>query len=235
MSLIADSSETIELEDLDRELKDQYQILLPDYLKTKNEKLIYKFNHTLRYLSDELMTAEQYRNELSNEMKEFLIEPINVENSYIQQIRFLQHQIQMNRKEKLLKSIEKMKVLINKLETMNEQNLQYHFLLSKLDRLYEVFHRDYQIELPDKTDVDSIRTTMNKIRKKTTKELEDLDKIQNELVRKLDVLNKKEELKQRTKITSITEVKDVFQLYLSFCYLGIAIQFIKCLYPAIKN
>jgi len=204
--LIADSSETINLEDLDNEIKPKYnlnQIPIPDYLKTKNEKLIYKFNLILRYLYDELKMIEQYKQDLLNEIERFLIDN---ENTYSQQIIFVQNEIKINNNEKLLRYIEKFKVLLNKLEIMKDKNLQYDFLLSKLDRLYEIFMNNYQIKLPTKTNIDSIRTTLNNVRKMAKKEMQGFDITRNELVRKLDVLKKKEELKQRTKITSITQV-----------------------------
>jgi hypothetical protein len=207
--LIVDSSETIELEDLDNEIKDKYninQILIPDYLKTKNEKLIYKFNLILRVFHDELKTIEQYKKILLNEMKRFRIESINNENSYIQQIIYLENEIKINNNEILLKYIEKLKILLNKLETINEKTLQYNFLFSKLDYLYEIFLNNYQIHLPTKTNIESIRTTLNNIRKITKKEIQKFELIKNDLLRKLDVLKKKEELKQHIKITSITEV-----------------------------
>jgi hypothetical protein len=201
--LIADSSETIELEDLDNEIKNKYQISIPDYLKNKNEKLIYKFSLILRYLHDELITIEEYKKVLLNELKRFHIDN---ENSYIQQIIYLENEIKINYNEKLLKSIEKLKILLNKLETINEKNLQYNFLFSKLDHLYEIFLNNYQIHLPTKTNIESIRTTLNNLRKTATKELQNFEINKNDLVRKLDVLKKKEELKQRIKITSITQV-----------------------------
>jgi len=207
--LIADSSETINLEELDNEIKHKYnlnQIPIPDYLKTKNEKLIYKFNLILRYLHDELKMIEQYKQDLLNEIERFLIDSIDNENTYSQQIIFVQNEIKINNNEKLLRYIEKFKVLLNKLEIMKDKNLQYDFLLSKLDRLYEIFMNNYQIKLPTKTNIDSIRTTLNNVRKMAKKEMQGFDITKNELVRKLDVLKKKEELKQRTKIPSITEV-----------------------------
>jgi hypothetical protein len=201
--LIADSSETIELEDLDNEIKNKYQISIPDYLKNKNEKLIYKFSLILRYLHDELITIEEYKKILLNELKRFHIDN---ENSYIQQIIYHENEIKINHNEKLLKSIEKLKILLNKLETINEKNLQYNFLFSKLDHLYEIFLNNYQIHLPTKTNIESIRTTLNNLRKTATKELQNFEINKNDLARKLDVLKKKEELKQRIKITSITQV-----------------------------
>jgi len=210
--LIADSSETINLEDLDNEIKHKYnlnEIPIPDYLKTKNEKLIYKFNLILRYLHDEFKTIEQYKQDLLNEMERFLIDN---ENTYSQQIIFVQNEIKINNNEKLLRYIEKFKVLLNKLEIMKDKNLQYDFLLSKLDRLYEIFMNNYQIKLPTKTNIDSIRTTLNNVRKMAKKEMQGFDITRNELVRKLDVLKKKEELKQRTKIPSITEV-NIYIMY----------------------
>jgi hypothetical protein len=198
--VIADSSETIELEDLDNEILNE--ISIPDYLKTKNEK----FNFILRFLQDELTTIEQYKKDVINELERFIPEPINPENLSIQQIIYLQNEIKINKNEKLLNYIEKLKVLLNKLETINEKNLQYHFLFSKLDRLYEIFLTDYQIDLPIKTNIPSIRQILNNIRKKTKKQLEEFDRIKTDLLQKLEVLKKKEELKQRTKITSTTEV-----------------------------
>jgi hypothetical protein len=44
------------------------------------------------------------------------------------------------------------------------------------------------------------------------KEMQGFDITRNELVRKLDVLKKKEELKQHTKIPSITEV-NIYIMY----------------------
>ncbi|CAF1261150.1 unnamed protein product [Adineta steineri] len=202
----ADSLETIELEDLDNEIKHKYnieKIQIPDYLEIKNEKLIYKFNLILRYLNDKFKMIEQYKNDLLNEMKRFLIESIDNEYSYVQQIYFIQNEIKINNNNKLLKYIEKYKTILNKLETIDNKNLQYDFLLSKLDRLYEIILNNYQIKLPNNnTNIESIRSILNNIRKTIKKELQMFDITRNDLLRKLNVLNKKEELKQRTKITT---------------------------------
>ncbi|CAF1497745.1 unnamed protein product [Adineta steineri] len=202
---IADSLETIDLEDLDNEIKHKYnikQIQIPDYLESRNEKLIYKFNLILRYLHDKFKMIEQYKNDLLNEMKRFLIESIDNEYSYVQQIYFIENEIKINNNNKLLKYIEKYKTILNKLETIDNKNLQYDFLLSKLDRLYEIITNNYQIKLPNNnTNIESIRSTLNNIRKTIKKELQMFDITRNDLLRKLNVLNKKEELKQRTKIT----------------------------------
>jgi len=139
-------------------------------------------------------------------MKRFHIESYDYDNSYIQQIIYLENEIKINYNEKLLKYIEKFKILLNKFETINEKTLQYNFLFSKLDYLYEIFRNNYQIHLPTKTNIESIRSTLNTLRKTATKEIQNFEIIKNDLVRKLDVLKKKEELKQRTKITSITQV-----------------------------
>jgi hypothetical protein len=232
---IVDASETIELEDLDNEILNQ--ISIPDYLKTKNEKLIYKFNYILRFLQDELTTIEQYKKDVINELERFIIEPINYENSSIQQIIFLQNEMKINTNEKLLNYIEKLKVLLNKFETINEKNLQYNFLFSKLDRLYEILLINYQIDLPIKTNIQSIRQILNNIRKQTKKQLEEFDRRKTDLLQKLDVLKKKEELKQRTKITSITEVNlslICFSHQSPPVNLGLTIEFIKCVYSTIK-
>jgi hypothetical protein len=155
---------------------------------------------------------EQYKQDLLNEIERFLIDSIDNENAYLQQIISVQNEIKINNHEKLLRYIEKFKVLLNKLEIMKDKNLQYDFLLSKLDRLYEIFMNNYQIKLPTKTNIDSIRTTLNSVRKMAKKEMQGFDITRNELVRKLDVLKKKEELKQRTKIPSITEV-NIYIMY----------------------
>jgi len=139
-------------------------------------------------------------------MKRFHIESYDYDNSYIQQIIYLENEIKINYNEKLLKYIEKFKILLNKFETINEKTLQYNFLFSKLDYLYEIFRNNYQIHLPTKTNIEFIRSTLNTLRKTATKEIQNFEIIKNDLVRKLDVLKKKEELKQRTKITSITQV-----------------------------
>jgi hypothetical protein len=108
-----------------------------------------------------------------------------------------------------------LKVLLNKLETINKTNLQYDFLFSKLDRLYEILSTNYQIDLPIETNIESIRQVLNHSRKKTKKQLEEFDRIKMNLLQKLEVLKKKEELKQRTKITSITEV-NLSLIYFSY-------------------
>ena len=210
---IADSTETIELEELENEVIHKYtrnQISTPDYLKTKNEKLIYKFNRILRLLHEELTTIDEYKSELMNEMKRFITEPINQENFSIQQIIFLQNEMKISRNENLLKYIENLKVILNKLETINEKSVQYHFLFSKLDHLYEIFLNTYQINLPIKTNIETIRMALNNIRKRTKKELEEFNRIQIDFQRKLEVLKKKDELKQRTKITKVNRsINDV--------------------------
>ncbi|CAF0967334.1 unnamed protein product [Adineta steineri] len=213
---LADSLETIEIEDLDNEIKHKYnieKIQIPDYLESKNEKLIYKFNLILRYLHDKFKMIEQYKKDLLNETKRFLIESIDNEYSYVQQIYFIQNEIKINNNNKLLKYIEKYKTILNKLETIDNKNLEYDFLLSKLDRLHEIITNNYQIKLPNNnTNIESIRSTLNNIRKTIKKELQVFDITRNDLLRKLNVLNKKEELKQRTKITTNQEESQLSSL-----------------------
>jgi hypothetical protein len=71
---------------------------------------------------------------------------------------------------------------------------------------------NYPIKFPTKTNLDSIRTTLNNVRKMAKKEMQGFDITRNKLLRKLDVLKKKEELKQLTKIPSITEV-NIYIMY----------------------
>ncbi len=174
--------------------------------------MIYKFHLIRRYLHDEFQTIEQHDKDLFHELERV----VHNENSYISQIIYLENEMKINNQKKLLKYLEQLKILLNKFETINDKNLQYHFLYSKLDRLYEILFNNYQIHLPTKTNIDSIRTTLNNIRKKTKKQIEELEQTKNDLLRKLDVLKTKEELKQRTKISSITEVIIPLFLYIPF-------------------
>ena len=206
--LIADGSETIELEDIERNFDLKQQFPIDENNKSKTEKIINRFDQILQYLRNELTSIKQYKNRFFDEMKQFLIEPINSESSYIQQILFIENQNQIHQKENLLKSIEKLKILLNKFETITDQdNRQYEFLSTKIDSFYEIFRKSYQIELPSKNDVDAIRTMLNSLRKQNQKELEKHETLKSDLLRKLDVLKKKEELKQRTNIISMNEVK----------------------------
>ena len=207
--LTADSSETIKLEDLDNEIKHKYntiQLSIPHYLKTKNQKLIYKFNFILQLLHNELKMNEQYKHEIFNEMKRFHIETIDNEPVYVHQVILVENEIETNNYKKLLRYIEKVKVLLNKLETVNENSLQYDFLFTKLDQLYEILTNNYQINLPAKTSIESIRATLNSIRKVTKKKVQEFENKQDDLLRRLDVIKKKEALKRRTMIVSIAEV-----------------------------
>ncbi|CAF3805440.1 unnamed protein product, partial [Rotaria sp. Silwood1] len=158
---MADSLETIKLEDLNKIIKNVYdinQIEIPNYLKTKNEKLIHIFNFILRFLHNQLKIIEQYKKNIFNELEQFQIKSIdNNENFYFQQITFIENEIKINNHKKLLRLIKKFKVLLNKLETINEKNLQYDFLYSKFDRLYDILMNNYQINLPAKTNIEFIR------------------------------------------------------------------------------
>ncbi|CAF4669063.1 unnamed protein product [Rotaria sp. Silwood1] len=207
--ILADSLETIKLEDLNKIIKNVYdinQIEIPNYLKTKNEKLIHIFNFILRFLHNQLKIIEQYKKNIFNELEQFQIKSIdNNENFYFQQITFIENEIKINNHKKLLRLIKKFKVLLNKLETINEKNLQYDFLYSKFDRLYDILMNNYQINLPAKTNIEFIRDTLRSNKKNLKKEMQEFDTTRNELLRKLEVLKKKEELKQRTMLTSINE------------------------------
>ena len=202
--LSADSAQTIELIDLDNTIANQYNlpsIPIPHSLKTKNEQLIYKFHSILRSVHEELTTMDEYQNDLVQELERF-----NEDHSSRQEIVYLSKEMQIKKNEKLLNYIEKMKTLVNKLETMEEKHLQYHFLYSKLDRFGEILRNDYGIELPGETNFDAIRLSLNKIRKKTRRQLDELERRQIDLRRKLDVLRKKEELKHRTTAPTMTAV-----------------------------
>ncbi|CAF3503908.1 unnamed protein product [Rotaria sordida] len=182
------------------------QIIIPNYLKNKNEKLIYIFNFILQFFHNKLKIIEQYKKNIFNELEQFQIKSIdNNENFYFQQIIFIKNEIKINNYKKLLKFIKKFKILLYKLEIINEKNLQYNFLYSKFDRLYEILINNYQINLPIKTNIQFIRDTLHSNKKKLKKEIREFDITRNELLRKLDVLKKKEELKQRNMLTSITE------------------------------
>lgn len=207
--LLADSIPTIELEVLDNQISDQSNlppIIIPSSLKSKNEQLIYKFNSILRSLHETLTTTEEYEKDLLNELERFSFDPSNHDQSSRQQIALLRNEMQINQYQTLVNSIEKMKTLLNKLETIKEKNLQYYFLYSQLDRFYEILRNHYQIELPVETNIESIRSSLNIIRRRTRKRLDEYDQKRIDLQRKLDVLKKKEELKQRMKTTSTNEV-----------------------------
>lgn len=149
-------------------------------------------------------------------MNRFISDSENYSN---QQIIYLKNEIKMNENSKLLKYIEKFKILLNKIEIINEENLQYHFLFLKLDRLYEILLNNYQIQLPSKTNIQSIRNTLNNTRKLTKKDQENCQIIKDDLLRKLDVLKKKEELKQRTKLTSPPNIENQSELSLLNAYI----------------
>lgn len=174
------------------------KIELPSHLKTKNEKLSYIFNFLLRYLQSRLKIIEQNRQDIYNEFEKFSIQPTDNENLYSQQFVFIQNELQINEKKKLLKFIKKFKSLLKK--------LQYDFLYSKFDRFYEILVHTHQISLPPKTDIPLIRDTLADIKKQLKKDIRNLDSTRIELMRTLDLLKTKEELKQRTKITPATEV-----------------------------
>ncbi|UJR31391.1 hypothetical protein I4U23_018885 [Adineta vaga] len=205
---IVDSANTMELAELNDAIKHRYnidQIQIPTYLQTKNDQLIYKFNHILRYFHHESIMIEQYKNSFLHEMQRYLIESNEKECSYFYQINFVKNENKIDYYEKLLKTIEKIKILLNKLETITDTNIQHDFLLSKLEHLYKILLMNYQIKLPSTTDIESVRSMLNTVRKTTKKEIQRLDEIKNELSRKLDVHKKKEELTQRTKINEITQ------------------------------
>ncbi|CAF5124030.1 unnamed protein product, partial [Rotaria sp. Silwood1] len=64
---------------------------------------------------------------------------------------------------------------------------------------------NYQINLPAKTNIEFIRDTLRSNKKNFKKEMQEFDTARNELLRKLEVLKKKEELRQRTMLISINE------------------------------
>ncbi|CAF5181733.1 unnamed protein product, partial [Rotaria magnacalcarata] len=95
---MADSLETINIEDLHKEIGHTYninQMAIPHYLKTKNEKLIYMFNFILRFLQNKLNTIEQYRKELFDELEQFQAKSSDKENFYSQQSIFIQNQLKI--------------------------------------------------------------------------------------------------------------------------------------------
>ncbi|CAF1625727.1 unnamed protein product [Rotaria magnacalcarata] len=205
---MADSLETINIEDLHKEIGHTYninQMAIPHYLKTKNEKLIYMFNFILRFLQNKLNAIEQYRKELFDELEQFQAKSSDKENFYSQQSIFIQNQLKINNHKKLSKFIKKFKVLLNKIETINVKDLQYDFLYSKFDRSYEILVNKYRINLPAKTNIRSIRDILTTNRKTLKKDLQEFDTTKNELLRKLNVLKTKEELKQRSRIKSISQ------------------------------
>ncbi|CAF4553692.1 unnamed protein product [Rotaria socialis] len=212
---MADSLETIKIEDLHKEIRHTYninQMPMPNYLKTKNEKLIYMFNFILRFLQNKLNMIEQYRKELFDELEQFQTKSSDKENFYSQQSIFIQNQLKINNHKKLSKFIKKFKILLNKIETINVKNLQYDFLYSKFDRLYEILVNKYLINLPAKTNIRSIRDILSTNRKTLKKDLQEFDTTKNELLRKLNVLKKKEELKQRSRIKSISQESQLSSL-----------------------
>ncbi|CAF0923023.1 unnamed protein product [Adineta ricciae] len=137
-------------------------------------------------------------------MQRFLLNTNANEYSYFYQINFALNENQIHSRQKLLAYIEKIKVLLNKLETLSDTTVQRDFLLTKLERLYEILRENYLIELPSATDMESLRLMLNTVRKTTKKEVQQLIETKNDLSRKLDVFNKKEELVQRTKPVEIT-------------------------------
>ncbi|CAF0920812.1 unnamed protein product [Adineta ricciae] len=204
--LTVDSEDTIELEDLDNVVKTMYnpdRIVVSSYVQTKNEKLIYRFHHTLRYLHDQCKMVERNKDVFLHEMQRFLLDTNANEYSYFYQINFALNEKKIHSHQKLLAYIEKIKILLNKLETLSDTTVQRDFLLTKLERLYEILRENYQIELPSATDMESLRLTLNTIRKTTEKEVQQLIGTKTDLSRKLDVFNKKEELIQRTKPVEI--------------------------------
>ncbi|CAF1385366.1 unnamed protein product [Rotaria sp. Silwood1] len=113
---MTDSLEIIKLEDLNKLIKNVYdinQIEIPNYLKTKNEKLIHIFNFILRFLHNQLKIIEQYKNKIFNELEQFQIKSIdNNENFYFQQIIFIKNEITINNHKKLLRLIKKIESFI---------------------------------------------------------------------------------------------------------------------------
>ncbi|CAF5109372.1 unnamed protein product, partial [Rotaria magnacalcarata] len=148
---------------------------------------------------------EQYRKELFDELEQFQAKSSDKENFYSQQSIFIQNQLKINNHKKLSKFIKKFKVLLNKIETINVKDLQYDFLYSKFDRSYEILVNKYRINLPAKTNIRSIRDILTTNRKTLKKDLQEFDTTKNELLRKLNVLKTKEELKQRSRIKSISQ------------------------------
>ncbi|CAF3715268.1 unnamed protein product [Rotaria sp. Silwood1] len=69
--------------------------------------------------------------------------------------------------EKIIELIIPILVLLNKLEIINEKNLQYDFLYSKFDRLYDILMNNYQINLPAKTNIEFIRDTLRNNKKES--------------------------------------------------------------------
>ena len=200
--------------------------------------MIFKFNSILRSLHETLTTTEDYEKDLLKELERFSIEPSNHDHSSRQQIVFLRNEMQINQYQTLLNYIEKMKTLLNKLETIKDRNPQYYFLYSQLDRFYEILRNHYQIELPAETNIESIRLSLNNIRRRTRKQLDEYERKRTDLQRRLDVLKKKEELKQRTKTTFINEVYyiDLFVSIELVCFVpGWNIEFTQCLYSTITN
>ena len=207
--MTVDSADTIELEDLDNVVKTMYNpniIAIPSYVETKNEQLIYRFHQILRFLNDQCKMIEQNEDVFLREMQRFLLNTNANDYSYFYQINFALNENKIHFHQKLLAYIEKIKTLLNKLETISDTTVQHDFLLTKLERLYEILQKTYQIELPSATDMESLRLILNTTRKTTEKEVQQLTAANNDLSRKLDVFNKKEELTQRSKPTEITPV-----------------------------
>lgn len=214
ISSIADSSPTITLADLHDEIKEKYHVdrwSIPTYASSDHEKLVVTFDAILRLLHDDLNDVEQNKNDIVHEMETFSAVSSDNENSSIP-IRYVQTQVKLHDQQQLLTLIEQLKVLLHKVSTTEEQSLQYGFLLKKLDRYYDIFRNSYQTELPPKNEIRSIHTLINNIRKTANREVKSQQMIRHELVRKLDVIKKKEELKTRAKTDSQTEVIAVSSL-----------------------
>lgn len=199
----------MELDDWDSIIRDKYnvgQIEVPAYLHTKNDQLIYKFNQVLRALHDDSKQIEHKKNELFNESNRFHKDSSDDGAAYCQQVRLIHNENQIDRGQQLLAIIEKMKVLLNKLETVNKTSAQQHFLLSKLDRLRQTLLKDHQVTLPATTSIEAIRVSLNIARKSTQAAMPKLVTTRNELLQKLTVSKTKDELKRRTQLTDVTGV-----------------------------
>ena len=208
ISLIADSSTTITLEDLHEEIKHRYPIehlSVPTNLSSNTETLAVTFDAALRLLHDDVNYVRQNKNEIVQEMQAFSAVSREHESSSVP-IRVVQTEVKLHEQQQLLTSIDQLKVLLHKVSTTEEQSSQYGFLLKKLDRLYETFRKKHQMELPPKNDIQSIHALINDVRRKVKREAKSQQTTRQELVRKLDVIKKKEELRTKAKTASLTEV-----------------------------
>ena len=200
--LIVDGNETMMFE----EVKEYYSLMIPDSIENDREKIDFTFNRIVQLIDDDMKRIEQTRKEIINEIDLFFID--DSQTSHSQWIRYVRNQIQIEYHQRILNDIEKVKTISNKFPMNSEEdNTQSIVLQDKFDHFSKQFSKNYQIDLPPLTDIDGIRSVLNNARELSTKELKTLQIDRDELLRKLDKIKKKEQVKQREQTDSISEVK----------------------------